>query len=165
MTKKKSPPGRLSAKESQLIEQLREHPDLMERFQTILQISSHAEGPIKRADEVEALLIAEMRRLGNTTMGSWAARAAERLDKQFKEEHPSAGPRKKNAEVVVCVWSGPCQRTGLAHRSKVLRAFAGSGHWRQSSRTLSAAGAGIDRFWLRAFFCARGLAGVGTLRF
>ena len=85
----------MSPQEAQLIEQLREHPDLLERFQTILQLSSNAEGPIKRADEVEALLIAALRRLGNTTMGSWAARAAERLDKQFKEAHPSAGPRKK----------------------------------------------------------------------
>ena len=95
MTKKKSPPGPLSPQEAQLIEQLREHPDLMERFQTILQISSNAEGPIKSADEVEALLIEEMRRLGSTTMGSWAARAEQRLAKQFKEEHPAARARKK----------------------------------------------------------------------
>ena len=90
MTKKKSPPGPLSPQEAQLIEQLREHPDLMERFQTILQISSNAEGPIKSADEVE-----EMRRLGSTTMGSWAARVEQRLAKQFKEEHPAARARKK----------------------------------------------------------------------
>jgi hypothetical protein len=95
MTKKKSPPVPFSPQEAQLIEQLREHPELMERFETILQISSNAEGPIKSADEVEALLIDEMRRLGNTTMGSWAARAEERLGKQFKEEHPSARARKK----------------------------------------------------------------------
>lgn len=78
-----------------MIEQLRAHPDLMERFQTILQISSNTEGPIKSADEVEGLLIEEMRRLGNTTMGSWAARAEQRLGKQFKEGHPSARARKK----------------------------------------------------------------------
>jgi hypothetical protein len=95
MTKKKSPPGPLSPQEVQLLEQLRAHPELMARFQTILQITSDAEGPIKRADEVEALLIEEMRRLGNTTMGSWAARAEERLGKQFKAAHPSARARKK----------------------------------------------------------------------
>ena len=78
-----------------LIEQLREHPELRERFETILQISSNAEGPLKSADEVEALLIEEMRRLGNTTMGSWAAGAEQRLGQQFKEEHPPARARKK----------------------------------------------------------------------
>lgn len=95
MTKQKSPPGPLSPQEAQLIEQLRDHPELMERFQTILQISSNAEGPLKSADEVEALLIAELRRLGNSTMGSWAAQAEERLGKQFKAAHPSARARKK----------------------------------------------------------------------
>lgn len=95
MTKKKSRPGQLSAQEVKLIEQLREHPELMERFQTILQISSNAGGPIKSADEVEGLLVEEMRRLGNTTMGSWAARAGERLAGEFKAEHPSARARKK----------------------------------------------------------------------
>lgn len=147
----KSPPGPFSPKEAPLIEQLREHPDLMERLQTILQISSNAEGPIQSADEVEGLLIEEVRRLGNPTLGSWAARAEERLAQQFKEEPPSARTRKKNVAVVVCVWSGQCRPTGLEHRSKILHAFAGSGHWRQPPGTLGAVGAGIDRFWLRAF--------------
>lgn len=78
-----------------MIERLREHPELRERFETILRISSNEEGAIKSADEVEGLLIEEMRRLGNTTMGSWAARAEKRLGKEFKEEHPSAHRRKK----------------------------------------------------------------------
>ena len=95
MTKKKSPPVQLSPQEAQLIQQLREHPQLMERFEMILQISSNAQGPIKSADEVEGLLIEEMRRLGNTTMGRWAAQAEQRLATQFKEEHPSARRRKK----------------------------------------------------------------------
>ena len=95
MTNKKSQSHKFTAQETRLIEQLREHPDLMERFQTILQISSNAEGPIKSADEVEALLIEETRRLGNATMGSWAARVEQRLGRQFKEEHPAAHARKK----------------------------------------------------------------------
>jgi len=67
----------------------------MERFQTILEISSSTSGPIKSADEIENLLVEEMRRLGNTTMGTWAAGAEERLVKQFKAAHPSARARKK----------------------------------------------------------------------
>jgi hypothetical protein len=58
-----------------LIEHLREHPELMERFQSILQISANAEGPVKSADEVEGLLIEETRRLGNARMGDWASSA------------------------------------------------------------------------------------------
>lgn len=76
MTKKNS---QLNAEELQLIERLREHPDLMERFQTILEISVNADGPVKSADEVEGLLIQELRRLGHTTMESRAVQAEKRL--------------------------------------------------------------------------------------
>ena len=92
MTKKKSP---LSAQEEQLIERLRDHPELMERFQSILEISANTDGPIKSADEVEGLLIEEMRRLGNTTMGDWAASAEKRLADQLKHKDASSGVRKK----------------------------------------------------------------------
>ena len=95
MTKKDSPPPKLSSQELQLIEQLREHPLLLERFQAILAITANAEGPLKSADEVEGLLIEETRRLGNTTMGSWAARAEERLAGQLEQKDASAGVRKK----------------------------------------------------------------------
>jgi hypothetical protein len=95
MTKKNSPPGNLSAQELQLIERLREHPELMERFQSILEISANADGPVKSADEVEGLLIEEMRRLGNTTMGDWALSAEKRLGEQLEQRDASARVRKK----------------------------------------------------------------------
>ena len=95
MTKKDSPTPKLSAQELQLIEQLREHPLLLERFQTILAITANADGPLKSADEVEGLLIQEMRRLGNTTMESWAARAEQRLAEELEQKDASAGVRKK----------------------------------------------------------------------
>lgn len=95
MKNKKSKFLELTGQEMKLMEQLREHPELMERFQTILKISSSTDGPIRSADEIENLLVEEMRRLGNTTMGTWAAGAEERLVKQFKEEHPPARARKK----------------------------------------------------------------------
>lgn len=92
MTKKHS---HLNAQEEQLIERLRQHPELMERFQSILEISANAQGPIKSADEVEALLIEEMRRLGNTTMSDWAASAEKRLGDQLQRKDVSAGVHKK----------------------------------------------------------------------
>jgi len=95
MTKKNTQSGTLSAQELQLIERLREHPELMERFQSILELSANSERPVKSADEVEGLLIEEMRRLGNTTMGSWAASAEKRLGEQLEQKDASAAERKK----------------------------------------------------------------------
>ena len=87
---------KLTATEAQLIEQLRKHPEQMERFRTILEITAaSADGPIKRADEIEALLIEEMRRLGHASMESWASGAEITLAEQLKQKDDSAGVRKK----------------------------------------------------------------------
>ena len=95
MTKKSARALKINALEQQFLEQLREHPDLMERFQTILEIMANTDGPIKRADEVEGLLIEAMRRLGHTTMGSWAVGAEKRLAEQLKQRDASARVLKK----------------------------------------------------------------------
>ena len=85
----------LSAQELQLIQRLREHPQLRERFQSILEISANPDGPLKSADEIEALLIEELRRLGNTTMGEWAASAEKRLGEQLEQRDVWARAHKK----------------------------------------------------------------------
>lgn len=95
MPKKKTLSSHLTPEELQLIEQLREHPELMERFGVIVEIATNAQGQLKKADEVEALLIEEMRRLGNTTLGSWAAHGEQRLGEQLQQKEASACVRKK----------------------------------------------------------------------
>jgi hypothetical protein len=79
MANKKAEQQKISAQEMQLIERLREHPELLERFQAVLDITATGEGRLKTADEVEGLLIEEMRRLGNSSMTDWAASAEQRL--------------------------------------------------------------------------------------
>jgi hypothetical protein len=95
MRKKSPPKAQLSAVELELIERLREHPELMERFQSLLEITASAEGSVKKADEVEKLLIQEMRRLGNVSMESWAAGAEKAAGDELKRTDPLAGVRKK----------------------------------------------------------------------
>ena len=68
--KKETDPKKFTRAETQLIEQLREHPEMMVRVQSILAITRNAEGPLQTADAVEALLIEEMRRLGHLTLRS-----------------------------------------------------------------------------------------------
>jgi hypothetical protein len=84
----------LSAGDIDLIEQLRAHPQLMERVKSLLEIVK-VEGGIKRAEEIESLLIEEMRRLGKTTMESWASGAEKSLGAQLKQKDASAVVRKK----------------------------------------------------------------------
>jgi hypothetical protein len=95
MEEKKRATGDLSQQEINLIEQLRKRPRMMERVQRILEIANSTEGPLKTADEVEELLIEEMRRLGNATMTEWASQAEGRVGEELKNEDPAVLKRKK----------------------------------------------------------------------
>ena len=95
MKRKQSAPLTLSDCELQLIEQLRKHPELLQRVRSILEITASAEGTVKKADEIEALLIEEMRRLGQATMQTWASKAEQTLGMELKQKEASASVRKK----------------------------------------------------------------------
>jgi hypothetical protein len=95
MKHKKAVQPPLNAAELQLIEQLRKHPELFERVRSILEITASAEGAVKKADEIEALLIEEMRRLGHTTMETWAGKVEQTLGAELKQKDASASVRKK----------------------------------------------------------------------
>jgi hypothetical protein len=95
MTNKDSGQPRLSEQEIRLVELLRQHPEMRDRFESILNLASNTDGPLKTADEVEALLIEEVRRLGHTTMNQWAVGAEERVSQEFEEQQPEVRSRKK----------------------------------------------------------------------
>ena len=84
-----------SRTEIQLIEQLRQQPEMMERLRSILELTGNAEGPLKTADEVEELLIQELRRLGNATLCQWATQAEARVSSELKGQDSTLRSRKK----------------------------------------------------------------------
>jgi hypothetical protein len=91
----KSDQPTLSDGELQVLERLRQYPELFERVRSILEIAASAEGPVRKADEIEALLIEEMRRLGHATMETWAGKTEQVLGAELKQKDASAGVRKK----------------------------------------------------------------------
>ena len=93
--KKKNVVQQFTAAEMKLVEQLRQHPEMMVRVQGIMEIARNEDGPLKSADEVEELLIQEMRQLGNATMGQWASQAEERVSRELKSQEPTVLSRKK----------------------------------------------------------------------
>lgn len=92
MAKKKAD---LSESERKLIEAMRKRPRMKERIEAILAMSMSAEGEIKSADEVEAMLIEEVRALGATTMEEWGAGAEEALGAAHQKENPGSYCAKK----------------------------------------------------------------------
>jgi hypothetical protein len=95
MTKQNIVKKKITAQEAKLIEGLRRNPQMMERVQSILEIASNENGPLKSADEVEAMLIEEMRRLGHSTMSQWATTAEERVSTELQSQDPTVLSRKK----------------------------------------------------------------------
>ena len=85
----------LSQSEVQLLEQLRQPPQMMERVRSILALTRNAEGPLKTADEVEELLIRELRLLGNTSLCQWATQAEVGVSDELKRQDPTIRSRKK----------------------------------------------------------------------
>lgn len=95
MKRKKAVTQALTPQELHLIEQLRQHPEIKERVQSILELVRNAEGPLKTADEVEDLVIQELRRLGSATMHQWASQAEERVASELQQQDPTVLSRKK----------------------------------------------------------------------
>lgn len=87
----------LRTREERLMEALRERPELMDRFEAILALTDSQEGALRTADEVEELLVEEVRRLGSHAMHQWAQGAEERAARELTKEHPHAGLRKKKS--------------------------------------------------------------------
>lgn len=85
----------LSQSELNLIRRLRQQPNVMERVERILEIANSSEGALKTADQIEEMLLEEMRRLGNDTMTEWATQAEKRVGQELQQQDPTVLKRKK----------------------------------------------------------------------
>ena len=102
----------LSAEEIRFLEQLRTQPELLARFQNILNLTSGTEGPLKTADQAEALVVEELRQLGHATMTHWALRAEVRVAKELRSQDPTVRSRKKKRWLAV---RPPGNSRGIPH--------------------------------------------------
>ena len=148
MKPKATAPARLSREEILLIEQLRQQPLIRAQVESILALARNAEGPLKTADEVEGLLIEEMRRLGNTTLGAWAIQAEERVSRELQHQDPTVRSRKKNANLVVCLREGVSAGTHLVQSNPSLSAPVAAALGRQSPGKIASSGTSPDGLWL-----------------
>ena len=84
-----------SATERQFLEALRQQPELRARFQSILDLTRNADGPLQTAAAVEAQLIEVLRQLGHESMNQWAARAEQRVSTELQQQDATVRRRKK----------------------------------------------------------------------
>ena len=83
------------AAEQLFLERLRQHPELQSRFERILELAHNTDGPLQTADQVEELLIEELRQLGNVSMNQWAQQAEARVSNELKAADDTVRSRKK----------------------------------------------------------------------
>ena len=87
----------MNLREQRLLEALKKRPDLFERVESILELAKEeGSGPVRSADEVESLLIEELRKLGNETLSSWGASAEDKVSNQYRADHGVQQRGKKN---------------------------------------------------------------------
>jgi hypothetical protein len=84
------------SREERLLEALRSNPGMFERIEAILALAREDDnGRIRSADEVEALLIEQIRRLGNETLRSWATTTERKVADKLKAKSPGVHQREK----------------------------------------------------------------------
>ena len=78
-------------------EQLKARPEMLAQFESILGIAAQSDpdAPFRTADEVEALVVDAVRKLGNQTLTQWAHEAQARAVEECEKEHPAARLKKK----------------------------------------------------------------------
>ena len=86
-----------SATEKQFLQALRQHPELRARFQSILDLTHHMDGPVQTADAVEGQLIEALRQLGHESMNQWAAQAEQRVSMELQQRDATVRSRKKKS--------------------------------------------------------------------
>lgn len=87
----------LAAEQRLLLQGLESHPKLMSRFLSILSLAEEpgVDGTIRSADEVEAILIDQVRKLGEESLESWAGKVDSILGEQSRQEDSSVQLREK----------------------------------------------------------------------
>ncbi len=135
---------KLTAQETQLIQRLRQQPEMAARMQSIFDLAHAADGPLKSADEVEEFLIRELRELGRSTMNQWATQVEVRVGDELKTQDATVRRRKKNVELVVCLWRGDRGRVDLAQPEPELYPAFARTPGREAAGAVAAIGAGAD---------------------
>ena len=115
------------------------------------------------ADEVEELLIQELRRLGHTSMTQWAQQAEARVSDELTRQDPTLRSRKKKVLKWWCVFGEVSVRDRVWRSLTALCSPLAAAVGREDPRPVAAAATGADGLWLRTFLCPGGGPCSGTL--
>src|SRR6202161_1866019 len=76
---------------------LEKHPDLRDRFASIVSAVENSEGDLKEADAAEERIVEEMRLLGREAMQGWAEKRVEVTEEEIRRRPHMHRQGKKNS--------------------------------------------------------------------
>jgi hypothetical protein len=87
-----------------ILERIKAHPGLLERFEAILDIAENKSGELITADQAEGKAIEEIEKLGQELLKEWALKRHEQALKKAKETHPTAKNHEKKTLLANDIW-------------------------------------------------------------
>jgi len=76
---------------------LEKHPDLRDRFASIVSAVENSEGNLKEADAAEERILEEMRLLGREALQGWAEKQVEVTEREIRQQPQMHRQGKKNS--------------------------------------------------------------------
>ena len=87
----------ISSADRNLVERLKEYPELKAKIEAMLAIIENAGGDVEKAAEAEQRIIEEMRQMGNEVLHSWARRQQQKKEDEYQAQPGVNRKRKKNS--------------------------------------------------------------------
>lgn len=78
-----------------LEERLREHPELRERFEKMLDLVENSQGDCVLADEAELRVLEQVRGLGRALLQDWAEAGAQKVERAWDQRQDFSRKEKK----------------------------------------------------------------------
>ena len=66
------------------------YPELKEHMERMIDIIENVEGKADYADDAEAQIVENMRKIGSASMGEWAVKRETTVSKEWVEKQPSS---------------------------------------------------------------------------
>ena len=87
----------ISSADRNLVERLKEYPELKAKIEAMLAIIENAGGDVEKAADAEQRIIEEMRQMGNEVLHSWARRQQQKKEDEYNALPGVNRKRKKNS--------------------------------------------------------------------
>ena len=87
----------ISNADRNLVERLKEYPELKAKIEAMLAIIENAGGDVEKAADAEQRIIEEMRQMGNEVLHSWARRQQQKKEDEYQAQPGVNRKRKKNS--------------------------------------------------------------------